>query len=167
MPAQVGGQQLLADYKDQDQVGYEGQIASNVGYENSDGLRNATAGELPFGRAVCRGVTDLQSCTLPVVGQQLVGITTNLQNFGQTATQVGAPVGTVMGILKKGQIWVRVAVAVTPISIPLVTIATGLITAGTAVAGTTYAIPNSRFVTSAAANGFAILELNGHGGVVA
>lgn len=61
-------------------------------------------------------------------------------------------------IMRKGVIWVQVGEAVTPASIPTVTLATGVI-GDTAVGAGVVAIPNARFDTSTAGAGLAQLRL--------
>ena len=118
-----------------------------------------TAAGIGFGKVVQQGTLDNQ-CKSDLTGmtaQTFLGITMLDRGTRPETPDVFAQYESAR-IMRKGAIWVTVGEAVTPASIPTVTLATGVI-GDTAVGAGVVAIPNARFETSAAADGLAVLFL--------
>lgn len=112
-----------------------------------------------FGKIVQQGTLD-NGCTADLTGmtaQTFLGITM-LDRGTRPETPDKFAQYESARIMRKGVIWVQVGEAVTPASIPTVTLATGVI-GDTAVGAGVVAIPGARFDTSASANGLAQLVL--------
>jgi len=134
----------------------------------------ANAAAVDFGLIVCQdqvydevarvpqGATDITS-TLKILG--LTVQTQAIEQNYQSAGGNGYAINEEMSIMRKGNAWVQVEVAVTPADTPYARYTVSGTTklggirndADTAKAAI---IPNARFATSAAASGYALLELN-------
>lgn len=118
-----------------------------------------TAAGIGFGKVVQQGALD-NGCKSDLTGmtaQTFLGITM-LDRGTRPETPDKFAQYESARIMRKGPIWVVVGEAVTPASIPTVTLATGVI-GDTAAGAGVVAIPGARFDTSAAADGLAILVL--------
>lgn len=118
-----------------------------------------TVAGIGFGKVVQQGAAD-KGCKSDLTGmtaQTFLGITMrergvtaeNPNGWGQRESAL---------IMRKGAIWVEVGEAVTPASVPTVTLATGVI-GDTAVGAGVVAIPGARFETSTTGAGLAVLFL--------
>lgn len=112
-----------------------------------------------FGKIVQQGAAD-NGCTGDLTGmtdQTFLGITVRDRSVRVETPNLFAENESAQ-IMRKGVIWVEVDAAVTPASVPTVTLATGAI-GDAAVAAGIVAIPNARFETSTTAAGLAQLRL--------
>jgi hypothetical protein len=112
-----------------------------------------------FGKVVQQGTLD-NGCAADLTGmtaQTYLGITVRDRSVRPETPNKFAQRESAQ-IMRKGVIWVEVGEAVTPASIPSVTLATGVI-GDTAVGAGVVAIPNARFETSTTGAGLAQLRL--------
>lgn len=109
-----------------------------------------TTGAVGFGLAVGRGAADR---TARLGGAGYVGIT--IADKADPEASYG--VGDIAGVLVRGAIWVTAGAAVTPADSVFFNAATGVIS-NISAGGT--AIPNARFLTSAANGALVLLMLN-------
>lgn len=134
----------------------------------------ANAAAIDFGLIVCQdqlydevarvpqGATDVTSI-LKILG--LTIHTQAIEQFYQSDGGSGYALNDEMSIMSRGLAWVQVETAVTPADTPY---ARFVVSGSTKLGGirndndggNAAAIPNAKFATSAAANGYAILELN-------
>lgn len=115
---------------------------------------------IPFGRIVKQGAND-GGCTATLTGldaQNFLGITAMDRGVRPTSPNGFARYDSAR-ILRKGVIWVQVGEAVTPASVPTVTLASGVI-GDTAVGAGVAAIPNARFEGSTTGAGLVKLRLD-------
>lgn len=144
-------------------AGYEGQV-SDSRPSQIDGRRNDSGAEIAFGKAVSKSsATDHLGMKLPAAGEVLLGILVNSQDFEKTAT--GLPDKDMGSVLSRGRVLVKVENAVAPGDGVLVRIDTGgsgrgSFRGGAAVAGQLVLVPQARFMTAAAANGLAEVDVN-------
>lgn len=118
-----------------------------------------TVAGIGFGKVVQQGTLENQ-CKSDLTGmtaQTYLGITMLDRGTRPETPDVFARYESAR-IMRKGVIWVVVGEAVTPASIPTVTLATGVI-GDTAVGAGVVAIPNARFEGSASADGLVQLRL--------
>lgn len=118
-----------------------------------------TAAGIGFGKVVQQGTAD-KGCSSVLTGmtaQTYLGITVRERGVRPETPNAFAQYESAL-IMRKGVIWVEVGEAVTPASIPTVTLATGVI-GDTAVGAGVVAIPNARFETSTTGAGLAVLRL--------
>lgn len=154
---------------------YSGTTNTVVGTTNctvTNQIANQAA--IDFGLIVCQdqmydekarvpqGATDITS-VLKILGLTIQ--TQAIEQNYQSAGGDGYAINEEMSILRKGNAWVQVEVAVTPADTPYAryTVSGDTKLGGIrndADTGKAAAIPNARFVTSAAAGGLALLELN-------
>lgn len=112
-----------------------------------------------FGKVVQQGAGD-NGCKSDLTGmtaQTFIGITLMDRGTRPETPDVFAPYESAR-IMRKGSVWVAVGEAVTPASIPTVTLATGVI-GDTAVGAGVVAIPGARYETSTTGAGLAVLFL--------
>lgn len=118
------------------------------------------ANPIVFGKVVKQGADD-GGCTATLAGlndQNFLGITAMDRGVRPTSPNGFAQYDSAR-IMRKGVIWVQVDGAVTPASVPTVTVATGVI--GGAEAGDgVVAIPNARFEGSTTGAGLVKLRLD-------
>lgn len=120
-------------------LGYAGMIAdTQFTTVFSRAITVAIAG---FGLAVGRGATD---GTARINGAGFEGITV----ADKTKVNANYAIGDVAGVMAKGSVWVIASTAVTPADPVTFTAATGVIGAGLVTA-----IPNARFLNTAAIGG--------------
>lgn len=120
-----------------------------------------TVAGIGFGIVVQQGAAD-NGCisdlnTVAMTAQRFLGITMRERGTRPETPDIFAQRQSAL-IMRKGVIWVPVAVAVTPADIVTVTLATGVI-GKTAVGAGVVAIPNARWETSTAGAGLAQLRL--------
>lgn len=118
-----------------------------------------TAAGIGFGKVVQQGAGD-NGCKSDLTGmtaQTFLGITMLDRGIRPETPDKFAQYQSAL-IMRKGPIWVEVGEAVTPASIPTVTLATGVI-GDTAVGAGVVAIPGARFETSTTGAGLAVLLL--------
>ena len=123
----------------------DGEFTTNMAYE----IQTAAAG---FGLAVGRGSADR---TAKINGAGYVGVTI-ANKAALNAAGTGYAVGEIAAVMTKGSIWVTAGAAVTPADTVLFAAATGVIS-NIAAGGT--AIPNARFLTTAANGALVQLQL--------
>lgn len=136
----------------------------------------AASGTMPFGVAVALDVTRMDATdpqTLPVrlpnaSTDKIMGIVRHTQLFESTGLAVapGYTAGLAINVAKKGQFWVTPEIAVTagdPV-FARVTVNGGLNQLGAlrndSDTANAIAMPGARFLSTASAGGFAVLELN-------
>ncbi|MCW7544898.1 DUF2190 domain-containing protein [Aurantimonas litoralis] len=118
-----------------------------------------TAAGVGFGKVVQQGTAD-KGCKSDLSGmtaQTYVGITMRERGVRPETPNAFAQYESAL-IMRKGVIWVEVAVAVTPADIVTVTLASGVI-GKTAVGAGVVAIPNARWESSTSGAGLAMLRL--------
>ncbi|MFY0735625.1 structural cement protein Gp24 [Aurantimonas sp. NFXS3] len=118
-----------------------------------------TAAGVGFGKVVQQGTAD-KGCKSDLTGmtaQTYVGITMRERGVRPETPNAFAQYESAL-IMRKGVIWVEVAVAVTPADIVTVTLASGVI-GKTAVGAGVVAIPNARWESSTSGAGLAMLRL--------
>lgn len=118
-----------------------------------------TAAGVGFGKVVQQGTAD-KGCKSDLTGmtaQTYVGITMRERGVRPETPNTFAQYESAL-IMRKGVIWVEVAVAVTPADIVTVTLASGVI-GKTAVGAGVVAIPNARWESSTSGAGLAMLRL--------
>lgn len=118
-----------------------------------------TAAGVGFGKVVQQGTAD-KGCKSDLSGmtaQTYVGITMRERGVRPETPNAFAQYESAL-IMRKGVIWVEVAVAVTPADIVTVTLASGVI-GKTAVGAGVVAIPNARWESSTSGAGLAVLRL--------
>lgn len=118
-----------------------------------------TAAGVGFGKVVQQGTAD-KGCKSDLSGmtaQTYVGITMRERGVRPETPNAFAQYESAL-IMRKGVIWVEVAVAVTPADIVTVTLASGAI-GKTAVGAGVVAIPNARWESSTSGAGLAMLRL--------
>jgi hypothetical protein len=118
-----------------------------------------TAAGVGFGKVVQQGGAD-KGCKSDLSGmtaQTYVGITMRERGVRPETPNAFAQYESAL-IMRKGVIWVEVAVAVTPADIVTVTLASGVI-GKTAVGAGVVAIPNARWESSTSGAGLAMLRL--------
>lgn len=155
-------------YKDQDPVGYPGQLADS-GFTDKVSVACATA--IPFGKFVVKDTADgsgklpgtATDITNAKLGQGLALSSQNVeQNPGVATPQY--PAKSAVPCLRKGRAWVQVEEAVNPTNDVYVRYAAGGDGVGSfrASAGTSEAaiLANAKYRTSADAAGFALVEFN-------
>lgn len=143
--------------------GFEGQI-SDSRLAQIDGFRNDGVVEIPFGKAVTRSANaDGRGCKLPATGEVLLGIMAHSHVYEQQ------PVGLLPlqlgNVVSRGRMYVRSETAVTPASAVTVRINTGGAGAGSfggtaPAAGAFIAVPQARFLSSAAAGELVEIDIN-------
>lgn len=146
-------------------LGYEGNLADTRDIR-VDARRNdaAASAELPFGRFVTKSAaTDHLGMKLPAASEVLLGILVHSHSNEKTVT--GLPNLEFGDVLSQGRVLVKVENAVAPGDIVLCRIdsggnGAGSCRGGAAVAASLTAIPQARFLTAAAINGLAVVELN-------
>lgn len=156
-------------------------LTHGVGYEGGRGdsrtmtchaHRNNAGIDIPFGRFVAfdagAGTTELAIRLPSASGSKLVGVLLHDQAHEQ-GSQVGLPTGLMASVIAKGSVWMITEQAVTPADPVFARFA--LVTgSGTTPAlgrvrkdvdtADAVAVPNARFLTSAAAGGLVMVELN-------
>ena len=118
-----------------------------------------TAAGVGFGKVVQQGTAD-KGCKSDLSGmtaQTYLGITMRERGARPETPNAFAQYESAL-IMRKGVIWVEVAVAVTPADIVTVTLASGVI-GKTAVGAGVVAIPNARWESSTSGAGLAMLRL--------
>lgn len=118
-----------------------------------------TAAGVGFGKVVQQGTAD-KGCKSDLSGmtaQTYLGITMRERGVRPETPNAFAQYESAL-IMRKGVIWVEVAVAVTPADIVTVTLASGVI-GKTAVGAGVVAIPNARWESSTSGAGLAMLRL--------
>lgn len=147
---------------------FEGQLADS-GF--TDKLSVPCAAAMPFGKLVVRDTGDLTgklpSAETDVTDpQKVLGLSIATQTVAHDPSVANPqyPAKSVVPTLRKGRAWVKVETNVTPDSDVYVRYAAGGnglgSFGGTSVASTTAIVPGARFLTTALANNFALLEAN-------
>lgn len=126
-------------------VGYAGMIADAT--NNTVLSKRITNGAVGFGLAVSRSAIDGAS---RLGGTIYDGITV----ADKADVEASYAIDDIAGVMTKGTIWVIASTAVTPADPPTFTLATGVIGAGLVTA-----IPNARFLGTAAISGLVQLYL--------
>lgn len=137
----------VGSYTAAPEAAYAGQVQSSD-FENIFSRQIETSA-VGFGLAVGAGTADGSA---KLGGTGFEGITT----ADKTQVTGDYQVGVTAGVINKGYVWVSVPVAVTPADTPYFIPGTGVVT-NTSNTGANTAIPNAKFLNSAAANGMALL----------
>lgn len=159
-------------------IGFAGQLADNGDHEVLSYINAEASANMPFGIALKKGTGD-QDAKLPAASADVtaaysligVAVHTHQVDPGHVASSpvgAGAPPKYAVNVLTRGRILVQVEEAVTPTSPVFVRFAAGAggtqLGAFRASADTATAVAtpgtNLRYLTSAAAAGFAVLEVN-------
>lgn len=140
-------------YRDNLAPALEGQVANMT--PSNIVSRSVETGALAFGAVAVQGVQDLAVRPAATGQTKFVGIAV-LDQAVEPASPNTHPVGGVAGILRTGSIWVKVGEAVAPGDPAFFVAASGAIMK---TASGNIAIPNSRFDTTAAASGLALLTI--------
>ena len=155
-----------------DVVGTANTVVGTTSCTITNQIANAAA--IDFGLVVCQDPMDEKKAKLPVAAADItsalsiLGITVHTQaieQFYQSAGGAGYAINAEMSILKRGTCWVQVESAVTPATTPYARYTVNGTTKLGGIRGdddTSKAaiIPSARFVKGAAANGYALLEIN-------
>jgi hypothetical protein len=160
------GYEMQLSYSNTNAVGLAGMIADNG---PRDVLSRANPSvEIPYGVAVTKGTTD-KDVKLPTTSPEAVamlGVAIISNDIPNTAygTAPKYPVKSAVSVMRKGRVWVKVEEAVTAGDQAFVRFATGTGTIlgsfrKSADTATAVAIPGTRYLTSASANGLAIVDL--------
>lgn len=151
---------------DQGAVAYEGQLYDSG---QTDKVSAKCANAIPYGKLLIKGAGDfeagLPASALDVTNaRRTLGISIATQAIEQSLTgDPQYPAKSVVSVLRKGRIWVKVEDTVTPNSDVFVRHAAGGngvgSFAGAAGAGLAL-LAGAQYLTGASANGFAVLEVN-------
>jgi hypothetical protein len=138
-----------------------GRAGARVNMEPVDLISRTVEDEagIGFGKVVQQGAAD-KGCTATLTGmtaQTYLGVTMRERGVRPETPNAFAQYESAL-IMRKGVIWVEVAVAVAPSDIVTVTLASGII-GKTAVGAGVVAIPNARWETSTSGAGLAALRL--------
>lgn len=150
---------------------FAGMLADNGDNNHLSFINAEVSAAMPFGIAVAKGAGD-QDAILMVNGSSvIIGMLSHTHQFdpGQVPTSpttAGIPIDYTCSVMTRGRIFVQVEEAVTPASAVFVRHTAGA--GGTqkgairasADTATAVAWTAARFLTSAGANGFAVLEIN-------
>jgi hypothetical protein len=127
--------------------------------------RNAEAANMPFGIAVKKGAGDSDAALLSAAESVIAGVTVHTHAVDQQDGDGVPPKGSI-AVLTSGRIYVKVEQAVTPADPVYTRFAAG---AGGSQKGafrkdadtaTAKLMKGARYLTSAAADGYAVLEVN-------
>ena len=146
----------------------EGQLVDSYPHEISSYVSEEASDEIPFGVMVKQGTGDAQALKLAAQADVPIGVVVHSHAYAKDTElgSTGLKPKVTLGVLTRGRIWVKVEEAVTPASVVRYrAIAAGAEVAGafrdTADANDTVACTNfARYITSAAASGLAILEID-------
>ena len=150
-------------------VAVNGLIADAAGLPKSVLTYNNPVDEIKFGRAVAKVSGDDNGVEKPdSSGAILVGVAVRDISVeeGSTTAENAYPATSAVGVMRRGQVWVQVEEAVTPDDAvfvrhtangPLTELGIFRTDADTANA---IALTTAKFMTSAAAGGLAVLDLN-------
>jgi len=148
--------QVQTSYQERMPVAVAGMPATMSGWDVDTKLCETDAG-IPFGRAVSQGAADRG---VVLGGTGFLGVSMRDPTLPPSSGDINLD-NMDMGVLVRGDIWVEVSADVAVGDAVAYNTTTGLFGAG-------QAIPNARWMTSADANGLAILRLaGGIGGVSA
>lgn len=124
--------------------------------------------EIAFGLAVSLSGTSGDSAKIPTATDDVTATPLGVAVFSHDQVNTGAPgypIDAAVNVLRKGTIWVKVEEAVNAEDPAFVRFATGTGTVlgsfrKSADTATAVALPGAKFLTSAAANGLALLSIN-------
>jgi hypothetical protein len=145
-------------------IGFAGMLADS-GENDILSCRSEEAGLMPFGVAVTRGVLDWSAIQMVDTNSVPIGVTLHTHQ-ADPLIGIGIPNKGTLNLLKRGRVYVTVEEAVTPASPVFVRFASGA--GGTQKGGfrasadsaTAVAWTRARYLTTAAAAGLAVLEVN-------
>lgn len=155
---------------------YQSAAFAGMLYDNGDNdilsyISEEASAVMPFGIAVAKGTADFGALLMVNGSSVIVGLAAHTHQVdpgqaGNTPAGAGIPPKYAINVLKRGRMYVQVEEAVTPASPVFVRFAAGA--GGTqkgairasADTATAVAWTAARFLTSASANGYAVIEVN-------
>lgn len=132
-------------------------------------ISRAAEEDIPFGKLVVLGTDKDKQCALPDAagditdGKLVLGVSLQSHAMEQSSARNGYLELDMVSIMHKGRVYVKVEEAVTPADAPVVRHAAGGLGLGSFAKtddGDHAALANARYLTSAAINGLALLEVD-------